>query len=153
MQVMEFLDKAGVNYEVTEHKAVFTAQRMAAEEHESGKYVAKPVIIKAGDEYVMCVLAACCKVDLRVLKKQLGAKSVKLAEENQIGKIFPDCDLGAEPPFGNLYDLPTIMDKSLEKDDHILFQAGSHEKAIRMSMADYRKLVAPQILDFSYHTN
>lgn len=153
MQVMEFLDKAGVNYEVTEHKAVFTAQRMAAEEHEPGKYVAKPVIIKAGDEYVMCVLAACCKVDLRALKKQLGAKSVKLAEENQIGKIFPDCDLGAEPPFGNLYDLPTIMDKSLEKDDHILFQAGSHEKAIRMSMADYRKLVAPQILDFSYHTN
>ena len=65
--------------------------------------------------------------------------------------MFPDCELGAEPPFGNLYDLPTVMDKTMEQDDHILFQAGSHEKAIRMSMADYRKLVAPKVLEFSYH--
>ena len=152
MRVTEFLDKSGVNYEATEHQAVFTAQRMAAEEHESGKYVAKPVIVKADDNYVMCVLSACYKIDLRTLKKQLGAKSVKLAEEKDIGKMFPDCEVGAEPPFGNLYDLPTIMDKALEKDDHILFQAGTHEKAIRISMDDYRKLVAPQVLEFSYHT-
>ena len=151
MQVIEFLDKSGVKYEVTEHPPAFTAQSMAAVEHEPGKYVAKPVIVKADGKYVMCVLSACYKIDLRALKSQLGAKKVELAEEKELTKMFPDCDVGAEPPFGNLYDLPTIMDKSLETDDHITFQGGTHEKAIRMSMADYRKLVAPKVLEFSYH--
>ena len=151
MRVIEFLDKEGVNYELTEHKPTFTAQHMAAEEHESGKYVAKPVIVKADDKYVMCVLAACYKIDLSTLKKQLGTKSAKLAKEEEIGKMFTDCELGAEPPFGNLYDMDTIKDKAMEQDDHIMFQAGSHEKAIRMSMADYRRLVAPKLLEFSYH--
>lgn len=151
MGVVEFLDKSKVKYEVSKHQPAFTAQQMAAEEHEPGKYVAKPVIVKADDKYVMCVLSACYKIDLSALKKQLGAKKVKLVEEKDIGKIFPDCELGAEPPFGNLYDMPTIMDKALEEDDHIMFQAGSHEKAIRMSMADYRKLVEPKVLQFSYH--
>ena len=151
MQVIEFLDKSGVKYEVTEHPPAFTAQSMAAVEHEPGKYVAKPVIVKADGKYVMCVLSACYKIDLRALKSQLKAKKVELAEEKELTKIFPDCDVGAEPPFGNLYDLPTIMDKSLETDDHITFQGGTHEKAIRMSMADYRKLVAPKVLEFSYH--
>ena len=81
----------------------------------------------------------------------MKAKKVELAEEKEIGKIFDDCELGAEPPFGNLYDLPTVMDKTLEKDDHIMFQGGSHEKSIRMSMKDYLKLVSPKVLEFSYH--
>ena len=151
MQVIKFLKKSGVKYEVTKHKPTFSAQEMAAMEHEPGKYVAKPVIVKADGKYVMCVLSACYKIDMRALKKQLGAKKVELAEEEEMGKLFDDCDLGAEPPFGNLYDLPTVIDKTLEKDDHITFQAGSHEKAIRMSMADYRKLVEPKVLEFSYH--
>ena len=132
MQVTEFLDKSKVKYKVTKHEAAFTAQSLAAAEHEQGKYVAKPVIIKAD-------------------KKQLGAKSIELVEEKEVGEVFPDCELGAEPPFGNLYDLPTVMDKSLMDDDHITFQAGSHEKAVRMSMKDYRKLVEPEVLEFSYH--
>ncbi len=151
MQVIEFLNKSGVPYEVTEHEPAFSAQSIAAAEHEPGRYVAKPVIVKADGKHVMCVLSACYKIDLRTLKKQLGAKKVELAEENEIGELFGDCELGAEPPFGNLYDLPTIMDKALEADDHIMFQAGTHEKAIRMTMDDYRKLVAPQVLEFSYH--
>lgn len=151
MRVEEFLDKAGAKYEVTKHQPAFTAQHMAAEEHESGQYVAKPVIVKADNKYMMCVLSACYKIDLKKLKSQLGAKKVDLVEENEMGKLFPDCELGAEPPFGNLYDMPVVMDKTLEKDEHIIFQAGSHEKAIRMSMANYRKLVAPKILEFSYH--
>lgn len=152
MTVIDFLDKSGVKYEVSEHKPAFTAQRMAAAEHEPGKYVAKPVIARSDDKYLMCVLAACYKIDLGALKKQLGAKKVELVEEKDMGKIFGDCELGAEPPFGNLYDLPTIMDKALEADDHITFQAGSHDKAIRLSMADYIKLVKPRVLEFSYHT-
>ena len=151
MRVIEFLDKSKVRYEVTEHRPTFTAQSMAAEEHEPGKYVAKPVIVKADDKYVMCVLSACYKIDLQALKNQMGAKSVELADEKDIAKIFGDCALGAEPPFGNLYDLPTIIDKALEKNDHIVFQAGTHEKTIRMAMDDYRKLVEPKVLEFSYH--
>lgn len=151
MRVIEFLDKSGVDYRVTEHPPAFTAQQMAAAEHEPGKYVAKPVIVKVDGKCIMCVLAACYKIDLGALKNQLGAKSVELAEENEIGRIFPDCELGAEPPFGNLYDMPTVMDKALEKDDHIKFQSGTHDRAVRMAMRDYRKLVKPRVLEFSYH--
>jgi Ala-tRNA(Pro) deacylase len=74
-----------------------------------------------------------------------------LAEEEEIGRLFGDCELGAEPPFGNLYEMPTIMDKAMEADEHIMFQAGSHDKAIRMKMADYRKLAKPKVIEFSYH--
>ena len=151
MRVVDFLKKSGVNYEVSEHDEAFTAQQMAAVEHEPGRYVARPVIVKADGEYLMCVLPAPCKIDLRTLKGQMGAKSVELADENEIGSIFEDCELGAEPPFGNLYDLTTIIDKALEADDHITFQAGTHKKAIRMSMADYRRLVQPKVLEFGCH--
>jgi Ala-tRNA(Pro) deacylase len=133
MRVTDLLDKSGVKYELTSHTPAFSAQTMAAATHESGKYVAKPVIVKVDDKYVMCVCAASRKVDLRALKTQLGAKSAELAQEEEIGKLFDDCELGAQPPFGNLYDIATIMDKAMEKDDHILFQAGSHEKSIRSS--------------------
>ncbi len=151
MPVLEYLKKAGVKYELKEHKPTFSAQQMAAAEHEPGKFVAKPVIVKVDGKFVMCVLAACYKVDLRALKSQLGAKSVELAEEEEVGRIFGDCELGAEPPFGNLYDIPTIMDKALEADDHIIFQAGSHDKAVQIKMTDYRKLANPKVLEFSYH--
>ena len=153
MQITEYLDKSGISYTVTEHQPTFTAQRMAAEEHERGRFVAKPVIVKADDEYVMCVLSACCKVDLDALKEQLGAKSVALADEKEIEKLFEDCELGAEPPFGNLYKLTTVIDRSIDEDDHIMFQAGTHDRAISMNMVDYRNLVAPRTLDFSYHTH
>jgi Ala-tRNA(Pro) deacylase len=150
MEILDYLKKAKVKCEVREHKPTFSAQQMAATEHEPGRFVAKPVIVRIDDKFVMCVLPACRKIDLQALKKQLGAKSVELAQEEEVGKLCPDCELGAEPPFGNLYDLPTIMDKSLEDDDHIVFQAGSHDKAVKIKMADYRKLVNPKLLDFSY---
>ena len=152
MRVTEYLDKSGTRYDVTEHPPTFTAQQMAAVEHEPGKFVAKPVIVKADGEYMMCVLSACYKIDLAALKSQLGAESVELADEKEIGKIFDDCELGAEPPFGNVYGLETIMDKALEDDDHILFQAGAHDKAIRMSMDDYIRIVKPKIMEFGYHS-
>ena len=151
MQVQEFLKNSSVNYEILEHPPVFTAQQIAAIEHEPGKYVAKPVIVKIDGKYIMCVLPACCKIDLGKLKKELGAKNVELADEKEVGEIFDDCELGAEPPFGNLYDLPVILDKSLVSDDHIIFQAGTHDHAIRLGMDDYRKLVEPSVMDFSYH--
>lgn len=151
MRVIEYLDKKGVKYGITKHKPTFTAQEMAAEEHESGMHVAKPVVVKADGKYCMCVLPAPFKIDMDALKKQLGAKKLELAEEKDMARLFPDCDLGAEPPFGNLYDLSTVMDKVMESDEQILFQGGTHDKAIRISMVDYKKLVEPKILSFSYH--
>ncbi|MBA7681644.1 hypothetical protein ES703_89984 [subsurface metagenome] len=109
------------------------------------------MVVEADGDYVMCVLPACYNIDLKALKSQLKAKTVKIAKEKDMEKLFGDCEVGAEPPFGNLYDLPTVMDKTLENDDHIMFQGGSHEKAIRMSMDDYRKLVAPKVLEFGRH--
>ncbi len=151
MEVIKFLKKSKVKYKVTKHKAVFTAQEVAAAEHEPGKYVAKAVVVKADDKYIMCVLPACYNIDLKRLKSQLKAKRVKLAEEKEFGRIFGDCEVGAQPPFGNLYDLPTIMDAVLEDDDHIMFRGGTHKKSIRMSMSDYRKLAEPKVLKFSRH--
>ena len=152
MRVIEYLNKSGVKYETKVHKPVFTTQRIAAEEHEPGKFVAKPVIVKADGNYIMCVLAACYMIDLRNLKSVLGAKKLELITEDEMAKLFDDCEPGAEPPFGNLYNITTIMDKALEKDDHIVFQAGSHDKAVKMSLADYKKLVSPKVMEFSYHS-
>jgi Ala-tRNA(Pro) deacylase len=152
MRVTEYLDQKSVGYEIREHRSAFTAQQMAAEEHIPGMTVAKPVVVKADNKYYMCVLPACCKIDFDVLKEQLGVRQLELADEKEMAKIFGDCALGAEPPFGNLYKLDTIMDASLEEDEQIVFQGGTHEQAIRIAMADYRRLVQPRILAFSYHT-
>lgn len=147
MQITEFLDKSGVKYEVLEHRPVFSAQRLAQIEHEPGRFVAKPVIVKADGRFLMCVLPADAKIDLETLKGQLDAKSVELADEEDFAELFPDCEVGAEPPFGSLFHLETVMDKALEKDDHIVFRAGSHTKAVRLNMADYRKLAHPRVLN------
>lgn len=149
MQVIEFLKKAGVSYQLSQHPSVFTAQQVAAVEHEPGRFVAKPVLVKADGKFLLCVLPAPGKIDLEKLKQQTGAKSVLLADEKDMIQIFADCELGAEPPLGKLYNLPTIMDKGLEKDDHIVFQAGTHEQAVHMSLSDYKKLAEPQILDIA----
>lgn len=147
MHITEFLDKSGVPYKVFEHRPVFSAQRLAQIEHEPGRFVAKPVIVKADGRFLMCVLPADAKVDLETLKEQLDVKSLELADEEDFARLFPDCEVGAEPPFGNLFNLDTVMDRSLEKDDHILFRAGSHTKALRVDMADYRRLAHPRILN------
>ncbi|MFH1615311.1 MAG: YbaK/EbsC family protein [Planctomycetota bacterium] len=150
MDVVEFLKKNNTKYELLEHKSVFSSQRMAAVEHVSGKTVAKPVIVNADGTYYMCVLPGCYKIDLEALRKQIGAEKADLADEKEMARLFEDCSLGAEPPFGNLYDMTTLMDKTLETDEYIVFQAGTHEKACRIRMDDYLSLVQPKILDFCY---
>jgi len=152
MKVVEFLDSKGVHYELSQHRPTFTAQQMAAEEHVPGMAVAKPVVVRADQTYYLCVLPACCKIDFDVLKRELKADSVALADEDAMARLFDDCTLGAEPPFGHLYGLETLMDASLEQDASILFQAGTHELAIQMDLDDYKKLAQPRVLQFSYHT-
>ena len=149
MGVIDFLEQAKVAYEVLEHPTAFTAQQMAAAEHEPGRFVAKAVIVKADDKPVMCVVAAPRKVDLVKVQKHLRAKSAVLAEEKELGALFPDCELGAEPAIGKLYGVRTLMDQALESADHVVFPAGSHEKAIRMAMADYRRVAEAEPADLS----
>jgi len=150
MSVIQLLNNSGVKYEVLHHNPAYTAQKMAAEEKEPGKYVAKPVVVKADGKFVMCVLPAHLKVDFDKLKKQLSVSKVILADESELAEQCKDCETGAEPPFGNLYNMETVMDRTLEEDDHILFQAGSHEEAIKMGLSDYKRLAKPRILEFSY---
>lgn len=150
MRVTEYLKDRGIDFETTGHRATFTAQQMAAEEHVPGMNVAKPVIVRADDDFYMCVVPACNKIDMDVLMAQLGARQIELADEKELASLFRDAELGAEPPFGNLYGITTILDESLEDDDEIVFQAGSHEEAVRMMMTDYLALVEPKILAFSY---
>ena len=152
MRVTDYLIQEGVDFESSIHRSVFTAQEMAAEEHVPGMQVAKPVVVKADEKFYMCVLPACHKIDLDALRSQLGAKSIALADEKELSKLFGDCELGAEPPLGSLYNMPTIMDQSMEDDYEIVFQAGNHEEAVRLAMADYKELAKPKILAFSYHT-
>ena len=151
MQVQQKLDHEAVKYEKLRHNPTFTSQKMAQAEHVPGMNVAKPVIINADDRYHMCVLAACCRIDFDALKCVLNAKSARLAHEEEMARLFPDCELGAEPPFGSLYGLPTILDDRMQNDEFIVFQSGTHDKAIQISMQDYLKLERPQVFSFSIH--
>lgn len=151
MKITDYLENKNVHYQLCSHRPTFTSQHMAAEEHVPGMNVAKPVIVEAEGKFYMCVLPACCKVDLEMLRSQLGVGEVKLAEEKQMAKLFPGCEVGAEPPFGNVFDLTTLMDNSLADDNYIVFQAGQHDRAVRLNMKDYQELVQPRMLSFSYH--
>ncbi len=149
MQIEEYLKQNNVPYETHEHSPTYTAQEVAAAEHVSGKMTAKTVLVRSKKGYAVCVLPANLKLDLKKTAKHLKAKSVRLADETELAEIFPDVEVGAEPPFGNLYDLPTLVDEHLATDEEILFQAGSHRKAVRLKYADYAALVKPDVHDLS----
>lgn len=151
MKIDEYLKDAGVAFEEHEHPAAYTAQTMAAEEHVSGNMVAKPVVVRAGDTYVMCVVPASYKVDMKKVAKALKISKVRLADETEMAAIFPDVEIGAEPPFGNLYNLPTLVDEHLASGTEIVFQAGSHCQAIRLKYADYASLTSPAVADLAVH--
>jgi Ala-tRNA(Pro) deacylase len=151
MALLKYLDSKKVRYELMRHRPAYTAQQIAAEEHVSGMQVAKPVLIKADNKYYLCVLPACYKIVFPALAQYLRVEDVRLADECEMAEIFGDCQLGAEPPFGHLYGIDTLMDESLEQDVFIVFQAETHEHAVRMRLSDYKKLANPTLLSFSYH--
>jgi Ala-tRNA(Pro) deacylase len=151
MDIKEYLKKEKVKFTTTVHKEAFTAQEVAASEHVKGKYFAKTVVIKAGDEFIMLVLPASHSVDFEKVKKILGKKQVKLAEENDLEKLFPDVEVGAEPPLGNLYNIRTVVDETLTKDPEIVFQAGTHVETVKIQYNDYARLVKPEIASFAVH--
>jgi Ala-tRNA(Pro) deacylase len=148
MQLQSVLDDMGVNYRVSHHPTVYTAQMLAEVEHVPGRKVIKPVVVQADGQFVMCALPASYRIDLGELKDQLQVGDVKLVEETKLTELFPDCELGAAPPIGRLYGMVTLMDESLTADDRVTFQAGTHEDAVTMSLAEYRRVAQPEIAHF-----
>ncbi len=147
--LIEFLDINGISYETIRHEEAITAQEIAAAAHVSGHELAKTVIITVDGEMAMAVLPATFQIDLKQLKKAIGAKKVALADENAFKDRFEDCEPGAMPPFGNLYDMVVYAAETLAEDEQIAFNAGSHTLLVKMAWADYEKLVGPTIMKFS----
>jgi len=147
-----FLDETNVKYLTILHSMAFTSQDIAASAHVSGKEFAKTVMIKIDGEMAMAVLPASYHIDFDTLKEIFGTSSVALATEPEFKDRFPDCEVGAMPPFGNLYGMAVYVAESLTKHKEIAFNAGSHTELIRLSYADYERLVKPRVFKFSWKT-
>jgi len=145
MKFEQLLQERGIGYEKHKHRLTYTAQRLAAEEHVSGYNVAKPVVVKGGGGFAMCVLPACAHLDLERVAGLLRSDEVRLATETEMADLFPDCELGAEPPVGSLFGMTTIMDERLRGDEHITMQAGSHTEAVKMRREDWERLCDPLV--------
>jgi len=143
----DFLKTNKVKFEKITHAETFTSQETAQVEHLPGKEVAKVVMAKADGKDIMAVLPASFKLDLTKLKKLVGAKDVRLASEQEFTKLFPDCDKGAMPPFGNLYKVPFYVDSALAENSEIVFNAGTHKESIKMAYKDYARLAKPELVD------
>lgn len=148
-KIREFLDSKKIKYTSVKHSEVYTAQELAASAHIPGRQLAKTVMVKIDGDVAMAVLPAPYKVDFASLKKGTGAKKVSLASEDEFKDLFPDCEVGAMPPFGNLYGINVYADKSLAEEIEIAFCAGSHTELIRLAYKDFAKLAEPKVLSFS----
>jgi Ala-tRNA(Pro) deacylase len=147
-RLIDRLNENKIHYETLHHPEAVTAQRIAQAEHVKGRHQAKVVIVKSGDQHVMTVVPADHQIDLEKAEKTIG-KAVSLGKEEEFKSLFPDCAIGAMPPFGNLYDLPTYVDKDLAQQDYIVFEAGTHTDAIKMSYRDFEKIVKPKVADLA----
>lgn len=144
-----FLDEHNVKYITIQHSSAYTAQEIAALAHIPGKDLAKTVIIKINGKMAMAVLPASYKVSFENLKEILGMNEVRLAYEQEFMDKFPDCEVGAMPPFGNIYGMEVYVAESLAEDEEIAFNACSHTELIKMKYSDFEKLVNPKRISFS----
>lgn len=147
-RLQEYLDSHKVSYQLLGHQEAYTAPAIAHALHVSGKMLAKVVIAKADGVYIMAVLPSPWKVNFDRLKEVLGATEARLATEEEFASLFPDCEVGAMPPFGNLYGLAVYVDRSLTEDEDIVFQAGTHLDAMKLRYQDFAELVHPTIAEF-----
>lgn len=142
-KLKDFLDENSVRYVSIKHSPAYTSQEIAESAHIRGKEMAKTVMVKTKAGMAMVVLPASERVRLELLAQSLGTDSVELAAEGEFDELFPDCELGAMPPFGNLYNMEVFVSPHLAEDAEIAFNAGSHTELIRMSYADFERLVSP----------
>ncbi|HRU06552.1 MAG TPA: YbaK/EbsC family protein [Candidatus Brocadiia bacterium] len=148
-KLKEFLDKNGVKFVSIIHSPAFTAQEIAALAHVPGKLLAKTVMVKLDGKMAMAVVPGHCGVNLEALRELARATSAAIASEGEFEALFPDCEVGAMPPFGNLYDMAVYVDTALTEDDLIVFNAGSHKELMRVSYEDFARLVKPKVGRFS----
>lgn len=148
-KLKEFLDRNKVKYVIISHSPAITAQEIAASAHIPGKELAKTVMIKLDGSMAMAVVPASHQVDFDLLKAATGAKQVELATERDFRDTFPGCELGAMPPFGNLYNMQVVVSRSLTADKEIAFNAGSHTELVRMAYEDFQRLVKPKVASVS----
>lgn len=144
-KLREFLDANGVKYVTIRHSLAYTAQEVAASAHVRGKDMAKTVIVKVDGQLAMAVVPASQKVDLVRLRDAAGAKTVEVATEQEFCDAFPECEVGAMPPFGHLYGMNVFVDQRLAADEEIAFNAGSHTELIRLSYPDFERLAKPKL--------
>lgn len=147
-RLIDCLNQNKVQYEVLHHPEAVTAQRIAQAEHVKGRHHAKVVMVKFDEQHIMAVLRADHQIDLEKAGKAIG-KTASLDREGEFKSLFSDCATGAMPPFGNLYGLPTYVDEHLAEQDYIVFEAGTHTDAIKMSYRDYEKIVKPQVANLA----
>jgi Ala-tRNA(Pro) deacylase len=148
-RLKRLLDDNGVRYETICHTTAYTAQGVAATSHVRGRDLAKSTVVKVDDHFGLAVVPAPRHVDLEALRRLIGAGRVSLASEPEFQGLFPDCELGAMPPFGNLYGLPVWVDAELRSDPTIVFNAGNHREAIRLTFADFERLAKPTVGAFA----
>lgn len=145
-RLKQFLDDHGIKYVVISHSVAYTAQGIAALAHISGKELAKTVIVKIGSVFAMAVVPASRQVDLALLRAAAHTNEVELASEMEFKSRFPDCETGAMPPFGNLYEMDVFADEALSHDKEIAFNSGSHRELIRLAWGDFERLVQPAVV-------
>src|SRR5690625_3051635 len=145
-RLINYLDEHDKKYVVIKHSPAFTAQEVAASAHIPGKDMLKTVMVKIDGEMKMVVLPSTHDVDFNFMKETMEVSEVELATEEEFETMFPDCELGAMPPFGNFYDMETLVAESLTEDEEVAFNAGTHKELVQMNYRDYEELVAPQVL-------
>lgn len=139
----------GVKYQVHSHPEVYTAQEVAAVEHVPGRLMAKVVMAMIDGTLTALVLPAPHRVEMPKVKAALRAKDARLAREQEFATVFTDCEVGAMPPFANLYQVPVVVDRALTEDPTIVFNAGSHRETMTVTAADFTRLVSPTVAEFS----
>lgn len=144
-----FLSQNRVEYTHTVHPLAFTAREVASAEHLPAREVAKAVVLCAGQDYHMAVVPAARLVDFQEVRLALGFSHARLAREDELARLFPDCELGAMPPFGNLYDMPVYLDTALASEPVITFNGGTHRDVVHMRIEDYRRLVEPTLVSLA----
>ena len=148
-KLKKFLDQNAIRYVTISHSPAYTAQEIAASAHIPGKMLAKTVMVKIDGAMAMAVLPASCNIDFSEFEESLGASSVELASESEFSEMFPGCEVGAMPPFGNLYGIKVYVDEALAEDEEIAFNAGSHRELIMLKYNDFKRLVNPKVVNFS----
>ncbi len=148
-RLKKFLDENGVGYDVVQHDPAFTAQQLAAKMHIPGHEFVKVVVIKLDGRFALAALPAPRLVNFKELARSAGAKKCKLASEEEFKQLFPDCEVGAMSPFGNLYSLPTYVEEEVSRNENIVINAGGHADSIRVRYADFERLARPRVAVFA----